>query len=617
MNFIKMIFVFVVLIFTMNMAIAQNPNFKFHKPAYQTEAEKALRTPVDLDKTILYKSFPSNITLPGEYEESQSVVISWAFDYDNLGNVIGVDTYSVYGYVSAQLAMAIQPECPVWIRINKGSDSTIIKQFMKNIGEELYNYKFFINVGDDWWTRDFGPMAIYFGKQDSIGFVDMKYYSGRDNDDKFPQQLAAKLAYPNFVTKLNSEGGNLMTDGFGKLFFSDVIPTVNNNLSVHNPSWPQTQSFDTLRNIFNTPELINFKSLKCDGGTGHIDLFVKLMDEQTLFVSQYPQEITANDKNIIEDNYQLLLAMKSTYNRPYRIFRIEHPTDDNGNHTRKTCSQINADARNFINGLTINKTYIYPSYYDGETGNAEQHNRVLELHKKLLPGYKIVPIDSRELSILGGAIHCITMQIPSENPIRFWHPSIDGLQPNMSKFHIISKVTNKSGIFNVRCFWRKNTGVWNMITLTDSSGYFVGDIVNPGLSATDEIHYYLSATSFNGKTAFKPIQANSNSGYYRIRMSYPNATEEMVIEKDHLFSAFPNPASTNVNIKFKNIDLADMTLKVCDLTGKTLFAKTYHNLVPGTTTEQIDISNWKNAMYFISLSKDAQPISVRKLIISN
>lgn len=80
---------------------------KFRLPAYRTEKEQQLL----LNSAEQHQSFgkggfvmPSNVRYPGEYEESQAVAIAWSLDYDNDGNVIGIDTYSVYGYVSAQCA---------------------------------------------------------------------------------------------------------------------------------------------------------------------------------------------------------------------------------------------------------------------------------------------------------------------------------------------------------------------------------------------------------------------------------------------------------------------------------------------------------------------------------
>jgi len=618
MKLIKIISALCLLPGFIELGMAQNVA-KHKKPAYQTIQEKSFRNPAKneaLFKSNLYKRVPTGIIHPGEFEESQAVAISWSFDYDVNGNPSGLDLSSEYADVSAKLAHAIQKECSVWIRVLQTSDTTLVINNMISRGTPLTNYKFIIAPGDDWWTRDYGPMAFYSSNLDSIGFVDMKYYDGRDKDNVFPSQLAAAMGYNNYVTQLNSEGGNLMADGFGKMFFSSVVVAANADPSIHSTPWTKAQTYDTMRQIFNTPELIDLTTLNCDGGTGHIDLYVKLIDEQTIIMAQYPSEITAPDRQIIEDNYQLISGLKSTYNRPFRILRVEHPTNDAGVHSRKTCNQIDADARNFINGLTVNGSYIFPSYYDGNTGNAAQHQRIMAFYQRYMPGYNIVPIDSRDLSPLGGAIHCITMQIPVENPIRFWHPSIDGIVPALDKYHIISKISNKNGISEASCYWKKNNASsWNKVLLTDSSGYWVGDILNANLQGDDSLFYYLEAKSVNGKTATKPLNA-SKGAYYSMKLRYLTSIDDIEVPNlNHLFTAFPNPTNETVTIQYKLNAPSAVNIQVIDIFGKLVYESGEMTEKEGMYGVQIKTSELAEGIYLYRMVLNNEVLQSKKLLI--
>lgn len=562
---------------------------------------------------------PANVRYPGEFEESQAVAISWSLNYNNQGNPTDVDTTSIYGYISAQLAHYLSEELPVWIRVPSAADSTKALQFMTSLGWPLtHNYRFFVTTCDDWWMRDFGPNGIYYGSQDSVGFVDLHYYDGRDQDNIFPSFLANQLGYKNIVSKMYGEGGNLMTDGFGKVFYSDMFTEANGHYGLHSPEWSSGQTTDTLKNVFNTPETVMLPKLNCDGGTGHIDLYVKLIDEQTLMIAKYPNEVTAGDKKIIEDNVQYLASLKTTYNRPFRLFRIPHPTGDDGTYKDTSCSKLDFDARTFINGITANKTFIYPSYSDDIDGNQAQTAEVTGIFEKIMPGYKVIPIDSRAITTNGGggAIHCITMQIPAENPVLFWHPSIDGIQPKTSSYHILAKVTNHSGIASAVCKWRiKGNAAWNTLNLTDSSGYFIGDI-NPGtLTDNDQIQYYLTATTNNGKTAVKPITAPD--GFYTILFKYQTGVSELeeIKAKDHLFGAYPNPASHSFTIPFNLVDQASVQIVLTDLVGKEVMSVQKGRLAAGTYQETMDASQLGNGVYFYSLILNGEKLSTRKLLI--
>lgn len=590
-------------------------------PAARTQAEKELSirraaTPQNIF-TKKADALPAGIRYPGEFEESQSVLISWSYDYDNSGNPTGADVTSEYGLVSARLAAAIQKEVPVVIRITKAADSTAIKTFMQNNGTPLVNYRFMIAPGEDWWTRDFGPNGVYYGTGDSLAFIDLKYYDGRDRDNDFPITMASEMGIPNFKSRLNGEGGNLMADGFGSVFFSDVFTSVNTDAMVVNPAFSSKEVLDTITALFGAKQNIQLKTLLCDGGTGHIDLYIKMIDEQTIMASKYPDVITAGDKKIIEDNLQLLASFKSTYNRPFRVYRIPHPTDDAGTYSRKTCSQINADARTFVNGITVNKTFIYPSYSDETSGNKTQTAEVTNLFKQIMPGYKVVDIDSRVISPLGGEIHCITMQIPADNPVLFWHPSVDGYQTNFAnQFHIVARVTNRSGIAQATCFWRiKGSANFSSFNLTDSSGYFIGDIVANGLTANDELEYYLSATTNNGKTVTKPITAPD--GYYSIFFTPRTAIAEYeVTTKDYLFNAYPNPAANAVTIPFYVLNEGGVEIAVTDVTGKVVKRISKPSVQNGLNEATINLEDLNNGVYFYTYRLNNQIVGTRKFVVS-
>jgi agmatine/peptidylarginine deiminase len=594
--------------------------YKHGLPAYRTAAEwQKMAEEAKLANLFYGKAggiqMPANVRYPGEFEESQVVLISWADLYDDNDNYIGADTQTAWGYISAQLAIAIQEEVPVWIRCYVASDTTRILAFMQNLGEPLYNYKFIVSMGDGWWIRDFGPNGVYYGSHDSIAFVDVRYYPGRNRDDVYSRTIANLMGKPLYESRIYAEGGNFMPDGFEKNFYSSTVTNVNTSSFTHTPAWTAAQVRDTMKNIFNTTQPVELDELLCDGGTGHIDLYVKMIDEQTLMVAQYPNQIKASDKQRIEDNLQYIKTFNSTYNRPFRVYRIPHPTDDNGNYSDTTCDQLNADARTFVNGLTINRTFIFPSYSDDIDGNQQQTEQAKKIFERIMHGYKVVPIDSRSMSPYGGELHCITMQVPAENPVLFWHPSVDGFQSLRSNYHIVARITNQSGIQSATCRWRiRNKTNWTNVNLTDSSGYFIGDITPGTLTQDDVIEYYLSATTNNGKTAVKPITAPE--GYYMIHFTenITSAEELEVKAKDHLFNAYPNPASGFVNIHFSALASASATIRVMDIAGKLVYARDVISH-QGLNKVSIDISSWKPGVYFYQYELDGNPVAVKKFVV--
>ncbi len=551
---------------------------------------------------------PSDARFPGEYEEVQAVLVSWPYDWP----VPNIDVTSSYADLWGQLTDAIQQEAKVLIRVDNWADSTPIKTFMTNRGTPLTNYQFYALVGDAWWTRDFGPLGFYYSQDDSVGFLDLHYYPGRDYDDAFAEYLGDQMNYKNVKTNLHAEGGNFMTDGFGNSFHSSVISNVNTYSPPTYPGWTAQQIKDSVKYYWASENVTVTQRLNCDGGTGHIDMYMKMMDEETFAIMEYPSVVTATDKNTILRMIDTIASRTSVYGRPYRIFRMPMPTRDDGTY-RTTCNQITNDARTFVNGLTVNKTYIMPAYSNSNNGNASLDSTAIEMFKKIIPGYKIIPIDARDLTVLGGAIHCVTMQIPAENPVRFWHPAVRDLQPLQADYSLVAEVTNKSGVASATCFWRlEGQTSWNTVNLTDSSGYWIGKIPGANLTVNDKVEYYISATTNNGKTATKPITAPD--GYFSFYFTLPQSTSTIDPDQNFVLNPAPNPSLGEFFLPLSLDQTREIRAVVTDMMGKVLQNTTFGKRQRGMSKLEFDLGAAAPGLYFVQILADGQHLSTKKVV---
>jgi agmatine/peptidylarginine deiminase len=542
-----------------------------------------------------------NAWLPGEFEESQAVVISWgSYDADN-----DVDTTSNLAVISAKLCIGIQPEAPVWIRIHKASDSLPVKRYMEELGQPLYNYRFIVKHGDAWWARDFGPIGYYKGDQDSLHFADFKYYPGREHDNALPASIGYRNGWKNTVTRMNYEGGNLIADGFGTVFYSDVVSQANSATGTHFPTLASSLVADSMRKVLQADVAVQLPALNCDGGTGHLDLYLKLMDEETWIAAQYPTQITASDKALSEANITLIKNRNSVYNRPFRVFRVPIPTDNNGSYSSQiSCNGLNNFGRSFINGITVNKTFIYPIWDSPGSGNTNQRLQLEANMKKWFPGMKLFGIDVRAMTGFGGQLHCITMQIPAENPVKFWHPAWRDLQALKPEYRLLATIQNKSGIDTAFCKWRVGSqGAWNHLALVDSSGFFVARIPGAGLSLGDTVQYYLSANTNNGKTAFKPITAPE--GYYEFVIT--DFTQILNKELAGGLSIYPNPGNGMVHIE--SSVSGDLEIKVMDAAGRQWHKQTLKGM---DKTQEINLGHLPSGLYLFVFSENGKMIGTRK-----
>ena len=112
-------------------------------------------------------------------------------------------------------------------------------------------------------------------------------------------------------------------------------------------------------------------------------------------------------------------------------------------------------------------------------------------------------------------IHCVTKQIPADNPIRILHKNIHGSinLGEMTGIPVSAVITNRSGIDHAEVVYRINQGDWQMLGLTANGNRFYGNLPISLTEVPQTVEYYISATSNNGKTITKPITA-SQGGYF-------------------------------------------------------------------------------------------------------
>jgi agmatine/peptidylarginine deiminase len=532
--------------------------------------------------------------LPGEFEESQAVVLSWG-EYDGED----IDTTSNLAEISAQLCIGIQPEAQVWIRIFKASDSLPVKRYMANIGHPLYNHRFLVKHGDNWWARDYGPIGYYFSEQDSLGFADFKYYPGREHDNVVPATVSYKNGWQHRVTPLNFEGGNLIADGFGTVFYSNVVQQANTATGTHFPTMNAATVADSMRRVLKANTVVQLPALSCDGGTGHLDLYLKMMDEETWIAGQYPSVITASDRTLSESNITLIKNRNSVYNRPFRVFRLPLPTDNNGTYNQQlTCNGLNNFGRSFINGITVNKTFIYPIWDSETSGNTTQRLQVEANLKKWFPGLKPFGIDVRAMTGFGGQLHCITMQIPADNPVKIWHPALRDQQVIRPEFRLQARIQNRSGVDTALCRWRVGSqGIWHEMALEDSAGYHIAAIPGDSVAVGDTVQYYIKALTNNGKEAYKPIFAPE--GYFEFVVTSPLSA--LLQEMNTRYRIVPNAGSGSFYLE--GAEEAGTRFRIFDATGRLLREGTIEQ---GTEAFEIPVQSLPHGLYRLWVSAPNQ-----------
>ena len=349
----------------------------------------------------------------------------------------------------------------------------------------------------------------------------------------------------NFISDLIWEGGNCLVDGIGGLVTSTATYRQNTD-TVGRLHWdgkdPATIKYDerlpvspsdvkfTLANLLGQSQTTILPTLNYDGGTGHIDLYLDATDENGFYMAQMPESYNSwSDYDICFGNNAILFNKKSFFDRRYYDKgALPFPSKDDGSGWESE-EEYGKVARTYANHLICNGHILQPCFSPvGDDGmpTAEWDRKNIEKMKSYFPGSTFYCIDMRTFDGSGGSIHCITKQIPADNPVRIIHKDIYGkvnpVQPNSTDQYIpfSAIITNKSGIKEASLYYTTDDKQWSEVKLTGNGNCWHADVPLSDFTGGQPIpangipvSYYLSATSNNGKTVTKPINAQKGSLY--------------------------------------------------------------------------------------------------------
>jgi agmatine deiminase len=438
----------------------------------------------------------------------------------------------------------------------------------------------------DWdsiWIRDYAGNTIYENQVGDRALTDWIYNRPRPNDDTVPFGHAMLFDIPLYVTDtapndLVNTGGNYMSDGLGNAFASELILEENEAGNPYNVSAKTEAQIDQImEDYMGIQNYIKMQALPYDV-INHIDMHMKLIDEQTLVVSRYPQGVA--DGPQIEANIQEVLDNEvSAFGTPYKVNWIDAPPSTSGNYPDN-----GGYYRTYTNAVFVNKTILVPTY------RPSVDNPALDQWRDLMPGYNIVGIDvdnqGENLISSLGAIHCITHSIGVEDPLWIVHQAIPTAPENTS-ITVEASIKHNSGIANASVFYREvgaSTYQEAAMSLT-SNDIWSSDIT----VQTTNVEYYIWAQAISGKTLTRPIVAPQ--GYWTIQVGELGATD---FKLQNITGPFPNPARESVSFKFKDVS-GTLRVTITNILGQELYNRQV-NQANGTLTLELQDS-WRGALF--------------------
>ncbi len=524
------------------------------------------------------------VRVPGEWEEIDGLVIRWNGTW--VRNLL------------RDIARHAKEETTVYI-VTPSSFQSEVEDHLLEGGVTLANIVFVNEPSNSIWIRDYGQWTIYDNMVGDASWVDWIYNRPRPLDDVIPVALAEMLDRPLYRTlvapnDLVNTGGNFMVDGFGTAFSSELILEENEPGNPYGVSGKTEAQVDQIMQDFmGIDRYIKMTNLPYDG-IHHIDMHMKLLDEETLLVGQYPPGVA--DGPQIEANLQYVLNnFMSVYGTPYKVIRIPMPP-----HNGQYPNNPNAHYRTYTNSVFVNKTVLVPTYEE------QWDTTALRIYREALPGYKVVGLDCNQVISASGAIHCITKEVASSDPLLISHQPLRDVPFQQDDFEVNALITHASGIADATLYWTTDTTAGYApasMTLTDATAHTWTGFI-PSQQAGSEVFYYIHAQANSGKQQVRPMTAPQ--GWWRFNVT--GTVTGLDAHATDAFTMFPNPTADMLNLTGLTAEPAHITL--LDMAGRTILTQSVSD-----GRLQMSLAGLTNGLYIIRFESMSASSSQRLVVI--
>lgn len=330
------------------------------------------------------------VTPPPEFDWSAGILLRWG-DWNNVLTEL------------CQHAADAANDSKVYMYVKGASQQASCTATLTAAGVDMNQVEFLIGATDSIWIRDYGPHFIW--EDGTRGIVDSHYYSSRPKDNSIPYKTAKIWYKPLYDIPLMYSGGNFLCTSDDAGYMSNIIYNDNPGLglTVISDLFLKYQGVTTLHIFPAFPYTID--------GTGHIDMWMAILSDDTVIIGEYPSSNPNYQAYVITEN-----AVTYMQNLGFNVFRVPgHNSGPNG---------YNGVHYTYTNGIILNNKIIISRF--GGT-HAANDATALATFQAAMPGHTVVSVDSSSIIPAAGALHCICMHVPAYLASE---PAIKVLSPN-------------------------------------------------------------------------------------------------------------------------------------------------------------------------------------------
>jgi len=274
-----------------------------------------------------------------------------------------------------------------YVVVSSASQRSIATGQFVAAGADMSKVQFFIQPTNSIWLRDYGPHFAWQGG--TLNIVDSHYYPTRSADNFIPTILADdEYTVPSYDIGLYYSGGNFQPGPSRMGFVTSLIQQ-------DNPGFSEAYLAELYSAYQGIDALVIFPRLPSTvDGTGHLDMWLYLVDENTVIISEFLPGSNATAISIT-DNAALFMQA-----RGFTVVRVPAWNAGGVHYT-------------YTNAYRVNDRIFVPIYGPGNSSYLDDDQTALSAWQTAAgPGVVLEPINCYSIIPASGAIHCIVMQVP-------------------------------------------------------------------------------------------------------------------------------------------------------------------------------------------------------------
>jgi len=467
------------------------------------------------------------VETPGEFEPQKGAFVGWV--------------YNSYNAIFREIIRECAAVGKVFLFPSGTSERTSMQNYLTSNGIPLDSITFMIYSKNSIWMRDYGPH--FMRKQDRTeGIVDFIYNRPRPQDDSLPVFIGSQWGISVYGSPLLHPGGNFMQDGIGTGFYSNLIYE-------ENGGYMPTQIATLMMQYNGLEQVIPLKRINIEY-TGHIDLWTKILNDTLIMVGEYAAG-HSND-TVLDNRADSLTRCKNREGFPYRVVRIIMPW-----------STASAPPT-YLNSFFFNKKILVPTW------GLPEDTTGLRVYHDALPGYTVVGINCSAMGGSGGAIHCITMQDPSNRWVHIRHYKLSDTNDTLNPYRVRAQMTYSGSLLPESTLVSYAVGsspTYQTVALsavTDTPSIYAGYI--PAQHWGDTVNYYLLARNNQGVRRTSPVDVPPHRFSFRV---YSGVVVEESNKEDFFFAyATPNPARNKIAITLSVPSMTAVQIELYNVLGQ-------------------------------------------------